>query len=238
MPAKVRLRFRQRSGPGGSRCSRASRPSTMCVGVSRGRLRSQASGLGLGMPEHPRLDRLRRRRDVEEPPDVPQHDRVLDRDPGDRRPEHVEEERRGVPEVGPAVAGGAVLPAAAEVEMLRAAIRQEGAWRVRDQQVPAIVQDGAHVAEDVRARPLARQHVARHGVVAAGPERIADHAREFAGNEDTHVVTLRPTWACASGSRKPTRRPSRAARPSGRRSRGRRRRARHRGRSQPANVRR
>ena len=45
----------------------------------------QAGRLGLGMPELPGLDRLRRRRDVEEPPDVPEHDRVLDRDPRDRR---------------------------------------------------------------------------------------------------------------------------------------------------------
>ena len=82
----------------------------------------QAGRLGLGMPELPGLDRLRRRRDVEEPPDVPEHDRVLDRDPRDRRREHGEEERRRMPEVGPAVAAGAVLPAAADVEMLRPAV--------------------------------------------------------------------------------------------------------------------
>ena len=46
----------------------------------------QAGRLGLGMAELPWLDRLRRRRDVEEPPHVPEHDRVLDRDARDRRP--------------------------------------------------------------------------------------------------------------------------------------------------------
>ncbi len=35
-PDRVWVRFRQRSGPGGSRCTRASRSSTIDVGVSRG----------------------------------------------------------------------------------------------------------------------------------------------------------------------------------------------------------
>ena len=72
----------------------------------------------------------------------------------------------------PAVAGGAVLPPTAEVEMLRPAVGEEGARRMRDQQIPAVVQDGADVADDVRPGALARQQIAGHGVVAARPEGI------------------------------------------------------------------
>ena len=46
------------------------------------------------------------------------------------------------------------------VEMLRAAVREERARRMRDQQVPAVVQDVADVADDVRSRPLGRAAVA------------------------------------------------------------------------------
>ena len=45
----------------------------------------------------------------------------------------------------PAVAVGAVLPAAADIEMLCPAVGEEGTGRMRHQQVPALVQDGAEV---------------------------------------------------------------------------------------------
>jgi hypothetical protein len=68
-----------------------------------------------------------------------------------------------MPEAGPAVAVGAVLPPAAEIEMLRPAVGEEGARRMRDQQVPAVGEVVAYVADDVRARSLARQQIASYG---------------------------------------------------------------------------
>jgi hypothetical protein len=57
---------------------------------------------------------------------------------------------------------------------------------MRDQQIPAVVQDGAHVADDVRPRALAGQQVAGYGVMAVRPEGVPDHARELAGDKHAH----------------------------------------------------
>jgi hypothetical protein len=114
------------------------------------------------------------------------HDRVLHRDARDRRRKHGEEERGRMAEVDPSVAIGAVLASAAEVEMLRAAVGEEGAGRVRDHQIPALVQDVAGVSHDVRPRPLGGQQVAGHRIVATCEEGVPDHARELAGDKHTH----------------------------------------------------
>ena len=181
----------------------------MASAQPRQALQPQAGRLGLGMAVLPWLDRLRRRRDVEEPPDMAEHDRVLDRDARIGAASMAMKNAAACPRLAQRSPAAAVLPAAAEVEMLRPAVGEEGARRMRDQQVPAVVQDVADVARRCAGRAARGQQVAGHRVVAARPEGVADHAGELAGNEDAHrQVTRRPACASASGPRAPAPRPA------------------------------
>lgn len=56
------------------------------------------------------------------------------------------------------------------------------AWRVRDNQVPAIAQNRQHVALYVLPWYFRRQHVARPGIEAAFSERFPDCAGVFASD--------------------------------------------------------
>ena len=155
-PLKVRLRFRQRSGPGGSRCTRASRPSTMRVGVSRGRPSSHRQvALVSGCPnchgwivcDGAGMSKSRRT--------CPSMIGFSTAIRGIGAESIARKNAAACPRLAQRSPAGAVLPAAAKVEMLRAAVGEERARRVGDHQIPAVVQDVADVADDVRARPFA-----------------------------------------------------------------------------------
>src|SRR5690606_30199801 len=88
------------------------------------------------------------------------------------------------------------------------------AGRKRDQQIPAVAEDVAHVALIVPGAALRREDVAGDGEVPAGREGIAHGAGELAGGEDSHArpqenapgsATLDPgqsrrVWSAATGA--------------------------------------
>src|SRR5258708_27353639 len=67
------------------------------------------------------------------------------------------------------------------LEPARPTDRQVRAGWVGDHHAPVPAQHLAHIALDVLTADLARQQIAAPRVVAAAPERLTHHAREFAG---------------------------------------------------------
>lgn len=81
-----------------------------------------------------------------------------------------------------------VFPSAPTVVPMDSRHAQIGARRMRDHQIPPVVQNVAHVSLVMRSRRLCRKQVARHRIVTQCSEGIAHGAAVFAGYENFHAV--------------------------------------------------
>src|SRR5690349_9967588 len=150
-------------------------------------LQPQARCLRLAVPELPRLDDLIRLAHARR-----NHtDRVLDGDAVDGRGhEQLHEPDR------------VLLLLALLLEPPSSADAEVRTGREGDHHVPAVVQEIAYVAQQVRLTAFARQDIAAHGIVASFTECVTDDTGELAGDEDLHchepeLHLLQPSPCCA-----------------------------------------
>lgn len=157
---------------------------------SREVFQPQAGGFRLAVAELPGLNYLTWFGDVEQSFGMPQHDRVFDGDHGDRRIEEQLEKSRGRTHSGPAIRARTVLFLHSCIEVLCPAIGEEGAFGMRDHQIPAMpVSRRYRIALDmIRAAIFGWLDIAGPCVMAAFAEGAADSAGAFAGDEHSQLL--------------------------------------------------
>lgn len=153
------------------------------------------------MPEVPRLNQL-----VVSPDDVRRvvvWDRVLDRNVRDWRVQQRPEESRRLSHLSHTLCSmnpSANASAARHgfMEVTNPGVGQVRAGRMRDHQVPSIVEHGQYVRHHVPLRvPFARQKVAGPSIMAALAEGVTDDATELAGDQHSHVRRNWMPWSAS-----------------------------------------
>jgi hypothetical protein len=138
----------------------------------------EAGGLDLAVAELPGLNDL-----ILFAPDdftgVFVHDGIFDGNHRYAGVEKPQEELRGVlhlmpPDIVPAAIG--------PVKPSDATICEEGAWWVKDRQIPAVMEMVQDIALNMRPGALGRQEIAGHGIMAGLYEGVADSAGKFAAD--------------------------------------------------------
>lgn len=76
------------------------------------------------------------------------------------------------------------------MEMPHSGIRQVGAGRVSNHQIPALVQYCQHIALEMLPRLFGGQKVTRPGVMASGRKRFPDDSTELTCHQDFHGLEL------------------------------------------------
>jgi len=78
-------------------------------------------------------------------------------------------------------------------EMLGPAHGKIGAWRMGDDQVPGLFQDGSNIPGEMLAWNIRFQKVARPGIMPLGAESLPDNSAIFASNQNpSHLLPVLP----------------------------------------------
>jgi hypothetical protein len=128
----------------------------------------EAGGLDLAVAELPGLNDLILSA-ANDRPGVFVHDGIFDGNHRYAGVEKPQEELRGILHLMPP-------------DLVPAAVCEVCAWRMKDRQIPSVVEMVQDIALDMWPRPLCWQEIAGHGIMAGLNEGVADSAGKFAAD--------------------------------------------------------